>query len=70
MSDTKPDQEILWRQFPHKPDEGFVLGAERHFADDTGLLFLRDQDQRPSGTLLSDDTARELAEVLRKAAER
>lgn len=61
-------QNILWRQFPRKPDEGFVLGVQRQLGEDAegeGTLFLRDLNVRSAGSLLANASAQRLVEAVR-----
>jgi hypothetical protein len=60
-------QDILWRQFPRKPDTGFVLGVQRQLGEEAegeGTLFLRDLNVRKAGTLLANVSAQRLVEAM------
>lgn len=61
-------QEILWRQFPRKPDEGFVLGVQRQLGEEAegeGTLFLRDLNVRSAGSLLANASAQRMVDAMR-----
>jgi hypothetical protein len=57
-------QETLWEQFPKRRQHGFLLGVQRAFDGDSGVLFMRDQRAKNSGTLMSDKCAKRLVTAL------